>query len=141
MIVSIRPATDNDLGLILNSWLKSYRNADATRHVPNDIYYSQPFGHKGLIMHLLDKSEVVIACNPEDGEAVYGWLCHEWGGGDWGHIVHFVYVKALYRRAGVAKALLTAAGFDKREPFVTTHETPAVRGRFDYVFNPYLGAT
>ena len=139
---AIRPADERDLPLILNSWLKSYRNAPACTTVPNDIYFSEDRGQKARILDLLSNGQTLIACDPEDDDCVYGWICTEEPGvSSVPPVVHYVYVKQAYRLRGVARGLLKAAGVGDA-PFWATHETIAARKTgIPYIYNPYHLAT
>ena len=135
---AIRPARQTDLPFVLNSWLRNYHeHGDGARHVPNEVFFSDA-GHHGVVTSLLATSTTLIACLPDDDDAICGWCCAE-AYDDGRGVLHFVYVKAPYRRMGVGQTLLRSVGFPLT---VCTHWTPVIRswrerGRI-YVYNPYL---
>lgn len=122
--IAIRAAGEADLGLILNSWLKSYRNSDSMRTVTNDIYYSEIVGQKARILELMAKGKTLVACDPTDPEIVYAWA-------NIGRlnppVVNYVYTKQVYRRQGIAKCILSSVGIEDGVPVWATHESRALR--------------
>ena len=139
--IAIRPACTDDLPLLLNSWLKSYRNAPAVTTVPNELYFDEGMGQKARILSLLGECETRVACDPEDHEVVYGWITFE-PTLDLPTIVHYAYVKQAYRRQGIGTALLRDAGVVGDAPFWISHETPVVnvirRNGLNCVHNPFV---
>ncbi len=101
--MQLRHATLNDFNFIANSYLKSYRDAPATKHLINQIYYDL---YKDKLTYMLENSDVTVACSDEDADQILGYLISSEIHGK--PIVHYVYVKHLFRQMGVAKALLTA---------------------------------
>lgn len=98
--IAIRPYNKLwDEEFLYSTWLKSYALSPTTRGIPRVIYNK---GQRERINRLVaDPLSVIdIACNPENNELIYGWCCRT------GNILHYVYVKNAYRRAGIAKALL-----------------------------------
>lgn len=87
-----------------------------------------------------------VAHNPRERAPhdLYGYLVSEtganvptWGPGPDGRftmrvtftdepLIHFIFVKQVYRGLGLARALLKVAGIDPREPFIYTCRTPNV---------------
>ena len=68
---------------------------------------------------------VLLATNPEDPQHFLGFIAYEGQATPDGPlIVHYLYVKQIYRRMGVGRALLDAArGQDTARPIVYTHRT------------------
>jgi len=129
--VSVRPATTADLPFIRNSWLRSYHDGQVARHVPNDVYFANA-GHWGVVDRCLRTGATAVASPPGDDGTIVGWAC------GLGGVLHYVYVKAPFRRLGIAKALLACfPGLS-----ACTHWMPVVKEWADrghpLVFNPYL---
>lgn len=114
----IRPMQPGDVPLVLNSWLKSYRDCPATWGTANDVYFRT---QKAVISKLLSRCNVAIACDPDDAEQIFGWLA--WEDGEKDIVVHYIYVKSLFQRMGVASRLWESAAPGSRE-VVATHVGP-----------------
>lgn len=140
-MISFRPAESRDMPFVMSSWLKSFKTSNAAGLLPFNLYYD---AYRLAIQQLLDRGSVVyVAYVPGEDEAksdIYGWACVERGFDK--PLVHYVYVKQPYRRLGVAKALLRAAGVHVSQPFFYTYRTPIVaellRGRRQAVWMPVL---
>ena len=103
MTVHITPATEADKPFIYSSWLKSYREAPHNGALPNRVYYR---AQTALIDELLDSPtvRVLVARSPVDALIIRGWGCAD------GPVLHYVYVKSVCRRQGIADALLRELG-------------------------------
>lgn len=142
--VLIRPATLEDRSFIIDSWLRSYRNSEFGRRIPDDVWGSR-YGHAGFVEDIVDRfgyglpsldqlmlgppvslGVTAVACLPTDPAFVFGFAVF----GILTRIVpfpplHFLYVKKDYRRAGVGKQLLAVALSLAPGPMPVTAETPA----------------
>jgi GNAT superfamily N-acetyltransferase len=128
--VVFRESKPEDRAFIYSSWLRSYRDSEFARSLSTDIYFH---GHRQVLERILDRATTIVACDPEDPDHIYGWLCHEMG---YPPILHYVYVKHPYRGMGLGKQLFAA--FDQGGKFDYTHqgrlsEKLKERG----TFNPY----
>jgi hypothetical protein len=127
--VHIRPLLETERPFVLSSWLKSYRNAPAVRLADNATYYA---GQAASILKTLDRAETLVAADPEDDNVIWGFIVSE------GELIHYVYVKHLMRRNGLAHSLWCVAG----KPTVATAMTHAgesiLRAHSDVLaFDPY----
>lgn len=141
--VGFRPADPEDQNFIYDSWLRSYRDGSLhARAMPARIYYNN---HKHVIARILDLSSVLICCNPEDPDQIFGYVVYEATKGKV-TVFHYLYVKTTYRNLGIAnlifKESLKISEHDKEFPSVCTHETHAwhnkLRDKWDMIFNPYV---
>ena len=117
---------------VLETWLTSFRKSPWAGVVPNDLY--KPV-YLNAIKQLLDRGAMVLcAVNPDKPDHILGWICFE-RTSDSVPVVHYVFVKPLYRKRGVAKSLFASAGIDPTARFFYTFKTPAARyfpgGRFE----------
>ena len=128
--VALRPKQADDESFIYSSWLRSYRSSPIVTHMNNDVYYDN---HKLVIKKLLEISDVMIACNPEDPDQIYGFICYEPG------IIHYLYVKYPFRKMGLAKYLLSSIPSDATK-IIITHLTSSVKSRLndEMIYNPYI---
>ena len=95
MSLKIRPMKDEDTNFILSTWLKSYREYGPSPVPESSIYYKE---HQKHIKSLLS-SESIVACT-EDEEQIVGFLVAT------NQTAHYVYVKAVFRKFGVANRLI-----------------------------------
>lgn len=67
----------------------------------------------------------LIACDPTHTQLILGFLCFEdfEGRHDSCSILHFAYTKDKYRRQGVFRSLLAAAGFGPHRTILCSHWT------------------
>lgn len=128
MNLIIRPATDEDRPFIYQTWLRTFKHSAIPRiQCDGRIYFE---GQTKLIASLLLRSNVLVACDPEYPSVVYGYCVQE------GRTLHWVYVKRVFRRFGVARALLFTSGlFQCSEYSHKTKDAQYVVG--SAVYNPY----
>jgi GNAT superfamily N-acetyltransferase len=115
----------------MRTWLGGARKCPAWRAVPWDVFDR---GHRELIARLWGLGRILVAADPEDDDVVWGWACESNG------VLHWVYVKGPFRRAGIALRLLSSLGLDDGE-LLTTSMTRDLKTRFHgrkIVFDPYL---
>jgi hypothetical protein len=115
-----RPATEGDYGLVVSSWVSSYR--------PQIKWLPKPFYdriYREAVAKALEKYAVIVACDPSNEDTIMGWCC----GDKHQSILHYVFVKSLFRRLGVASGLLDDCFADNR--VTITHHTPEI----DYFAN------
>jgi GNAT superfamily N-acetyltransferase len=136
--VLLRPIEQGDLHLVLSSWLRSNRDGPIARLLPDSVYYAE---EKSIVTALVQRVPVVVACNPELRDSVYGWLCGERLEGRL--VVHFIYVRHSWRGWGIGRQLLGAMGYAPPEPIIATHVTRLYTGgrlsrSYHVINNPYL---
>ncbi len=102
--LSFRGPTPDDLPYIMNSWLRGFRNSQLTQFISNESYYSF---YKQVITSIIHASRIVLAVDPEDPNHIFGYLVYQIDGDQ--IILHWLNTKLLFRRFGVASALLKAA--------------------------------
>ena len=95
--VAFRRAAPNDLPHVLQSWLTSHSRSPGWRHMPRAVYWR---GHHDLIIGILARSDTTVACAPTNPDAILGWVTTA------GEVLHYVHVKPVYRRLGIARRLL-----------------------------------
>lgn len=149
-VVAFRAAHTGDLACILSDWLRAFRDSGWAKMCTNQVYYA---GQQRLIGEIAARpnARLVVACNPDDREQIYGWACGEPAGavGPDGAtlplIFHFVYVKQDFRSFGIAKALLRQFGWVEGDRIVATHDHPrlwangrALAKKFEVACDPYV---
>lgn len=134
--IELRLNTPADESFIYDSWLKSYQeqNRDFKR-MGIRTYYA---GYKKILMGILDSALVVIACNPDDKDQIYGFIVAEADA----DIVHYLYVKYTFRKLGIARRLLLNVHPELREkPLIHTFANPiSDKKQSEYLltYNPFL---
>lgn len=119
---AIRPATEKDWAFILQSWTRTYaRSMDpgplAPRALADAVHAS--------VSRLLTRPgvEVAVATNPANAFFIFGYVVFERRAD--GPVLHWVYVKDLYRGYGIGSDLVTYARGDLPGPLRLTYRTPA----------------
>ena len=134
--IRIRPATQDDIGFIFNSWLKSYRNSHFAKFITNTVYYEN---HHKVIEQLVKDNEVKVACNENDPNQLYGYICA--GRLDGFFVCHYIYVKHSFRAMGIGKSLLNSFNHDADTASIYTAHTricDRLAPKFNFVYIPYL---
>jgi GNAT superfamily N-acetyltransferase len=138
----LRLITKDDHPSIFSDWLRSGRKARAFVGITSQVYF---FWQHLVVERLLDPDAQcvwLVACAADDPTKIYGWLCGSRAdslAGDQA-ILHYVYVKKLYRRLGIARRLVEALR-GSAEVLVITCLTDAVRALLHdqpFLYNPFL---
>jgi hypothetical protein len=109
----IRESTSKDKAFITSTWYQSYYPKS---NLPFDDY---KYYQNRLMKSLLENSTILIACDDTDTTQIFGWLVYMNVLNE--PVIHYCYVKTIYRRFGAAKALMTRA-LEDNETFLYTHE-------------------
>lgn len=99
--ILLREPRPYDLPFVLSSWMQSHREEGANALMDNDAYFAAV---KPRLIEILSRSPVLVASNPEDPWQVYGWIAAE------PDVLHYVYVKSVYRKFGIGRQLFDAVG-------------------------------
>lgn len=118
----VRTAEVGDTNLILNSWLRS---VECDPRITRDMQFT---GYQDRIKIALARSNVTILCNPEDESQIYAWACHD------DKALHYLFVKAAFRRHGLSKVLLLRVG---KRPLHTNLSSMIKHLHLQSQFNPY----
>lgn len=144
--VVLRPVRSDDVALITNSWLTSYRDSCHVWGVPDRSYYWCE--HK-VLEHLIPRSAVVVACLEEDPNVILGWIAYEMAE-DGVMVLHYLYVKKHFRGMNIAKRLFQEVWKIEEEPGAvvftsrTKHSWSIYTNKLKemdspiWVYNPYL---
>lgn len=136
LAVEFRLAAESDLAYVYGAWLSSFYDAHASGPLDEDLYKT---AYRAAIRRLIAKPTVTIhvAFVVERPDQIIGFVCAD---SSWHNlrVVHFLCVKLLYRRQGLGRALMKAAGINPSEPFHFTYKTAVTsrllkswKGRFD----------
>lgn len=98
----IRPAQPGDIPMVMDSWQRSCSRSPYAGNVPNSAWVETS---RKMVTHLLARgARIVVAHSPDDTDHILGWACGEQD--DRKTVLHYTYVKAQYRRDGIALELL-----------------------------------
>lgn len=136
--ITVRVASQSDIGFIFNSWLKSYKGGGLfTYDIPPAVYFTE---HHKILERLLKRSTVIVACDSQDPTLIYGYLIAEEIEGF--PVLHFCYVKNTFRGFGISNILLACLKIEMNSPLFISHMTKAFKMRlmhkFHIIYNPYL---
>jgi hypothetical protein len=132
-LISFRSYLPGDLHFILSTWLRGlYYGNDYFREIEDKVYFKN---YENIIKHILAKPSVRIdvACLKEDDSVILGYTVTEKK--DDKNILHWVFVKNIWRGIGISKDLL-----DPLEIKTTTHITnKSMRTKPKRIeFNPFI---
>lgn len=130
-----------DEPFIYNSWLRTFRKESAFgSEIPHDIYFRN---QKAIIDDLLATSNVLVLCNPEVPDQIYGYAVYAIENDML--ILHFIYLKLCYRGMGFAERMLSVMESERLSgeglPIIATHATHAFHKHskeWNATYNPYL---
>lgn len=147
--VAVRQAEASDLAFIFSSWLKSHRDAeanpqrlrwryhDSTKFMLKESYFSS---YKAHVTRLLENSQIVILCDPEDPRLLYSYVVFQHIGSV--PIIHYGYTKHVYRKFGFFKRLATLVNPELgKQPLIVTVHNSMVRElseKWKLIFDPYI---
>lgn len=134
--VRLRKATQEDVGFIFNSWLKSYKYSLFAKGITNTIYFSE---HHKIVENLLKQNETIIACNDNDPSQIFGFI--NAGRVDGILAINYMYVKQPFRNLGIGKTLLNSFEHDASTAAIYTHHTrmsEKLAAKYNLVYHPYL---
>lgn len=127
--LKLRQATTADVNFIYSTMLKGlYYGSEFYANVAKATFF-QHYGE--IVTALLKKSKVVVACLPDDDDIVLGYAIYEPG-----LCLHYVFVKEVFRKQGVASALTGEANTSS-----VSHITKignSIRKAKNMEFNPFL---
>lgn len=135
-----RQIRQNDIPFVRSSWLRSYHKfligKTGPRGVSPPVYNLE---HPQLIMRLLERSVTCMACNPEDDDHIFGYICWEMLDRP---TIHYLLLKHEYQHCSMARGLLkTMIAVTGNVPMWASHWTPLlnklVPAELRIEFNPY----
>lgn len=119
-MLQARPATTDELDAVAALWIRSWQRSEHAGPIPNHLFYE---AYRPAVNYLLKRGRVVVVVESSVPDVFLGFAVVEDG---FKHpVVHYVYVKPHYRKHGVGKLALSAAGVSLDEPFFYTFHTRA----------------
>jgi hypothetical protein len=135
----------DDLGFVLNSWLKSFRMSSWPSVASDAVYFPNQQRLIGEIA-ARENARLVVACNPDNPGQIYGWACGERATDTSPLIMHYVYVKETFRKMSIGTQLLGQFGWENDNQVVlATHDhyhlfeaNKSLSKKFRISCNPYI---
>ena len=136
--VQIRPAEDQDIAMLYDSWLKSYagQNKDQPRW---SVYPMQ----RTVVRRLLRDAITLVAAgnDAESAGDIYGWACAE-RSPEYGKLVlHYAFTKMVFRKRGIFRALLGGFDHNRGESIYCSHRgfiLKEIKNRYNTRYVPQL---
>jgi hypothetical protein len=123
-VIAYRDAGAADARFVAKSWVASYRDADTAGFVLVENWYDVMIPQVTQAMARPDVRTVLAyeTTNPDPGTNAYGFIVADTV--EQPPLVYYVFVKAPYRRSGIARGLFAAVGVDPSRPFNYVCSTP-----------------
>lgn len=123
MTIAYRPAEIDDAPFVVSTWSRAFKESRSAGTIATEDW--ERVMHP-QIQRILARPTVrtVVAYENTAPDFLYGYIAAEPERVD--PVVHFVYVKEPYRRAGYARGLFATIGIDPTARFFFTHWTPVV---------------
>lgn len=100
--VTIRPWLPGDVGLVVDSWLRSFRiGSSSAKAMLSNLYQRS---QKEIIDSILQRAEVLVACSPGNPDLIFAFIVFEKE--PTVTALHYLYTKAAFRRFGLARKLV-----------------------------------
>jgi hypothetical protein len=128
----IRAARGSDLNFIFDTFKLAMKFDSMLGKSVKPSVFNREFPK--VIDFLLEHGETIVACLKEDPHIIVGYMIYE------PETVHFIFVKQVFRRMGVAKALIQKA-FGASGPTTYTNKTKSIRkfiDNFPIEHNPFI---
>lgn len=113
----VRPMRDLDVPFVCTSWLQAYepqhytsrwREREYLQHGNRQLgsrlknrYYET---HRPVVHELIGRGVVRVVVARDDDDVICGWACGERDAQTGVRVMHYCYVKSIYRGIGVARA-------------------------------------
>lgn len=115
---AIRGYLPGDYNFVVAGWHASNRYAPPSQGISHNVYEED----RARIAALIERSDVMVATTPDNGDALFGFACYQTGGTV---LIHYVYVKRDARRLGIARALLSHLSQER----ATYSHLPVIRSK------------
>jgi hypothetical protein len=126
MKLTIRLAQPADMNFVAASWFTSYwKNTARAEGIEQPVYTR---GMNQLIDGLLQRSDVIVAVLDEVPDEILGYAVVEDGA------CHWVYVKSVYRRRGIATGLLRSTA---RRFSLQTSQGKKLAAKLGLAYDPF----
>ena len=146
-LIQLRRMKESDVAYIYDTWMEDYLSAHYVKMkstdkypiqtwvalMPRELYYKE---QRARIDKILKKSIVMVACNQEDEDQIFGYIVYR-SISEHLDLVSAVYVRHVYRNFGICGLLFKHMG----NADIVTHCSPKRRWllkRYNLIFNPFM---
>lgn len=136
MSIIHRDATPEDRDFIISGWSASFRTSYAAGLIDMDHWSELMHPQLARYLDRDDVRTIVAVGTKRKSSLVYGFIVADTTPQqelvdnretrEWPALVYYVYVKAAYRKMGIARGLFEAVGIDPRSRFLYACKTPVV---------------
>jgi hypothetical protein len=130
LIIELREGKPIDEDFIFSSWIQCLGNSRPYSGLDRNWFTT---AQHALIEKLLKNSKILIACDPEDDDQIYGYMVYN----PMSNVLHWVYVKQLFRRAKVASRLLGKVFDGNVTASIQTPALSSLNGSFSITVRTY----
>jgi len=144
-LILLRETLKEDYPFILSSFLQSFRINSATgKDISKAVYFAN---QERLISSFLERDNSLVLSSKEDPELIYGYILFSAlrNNPNIIPVIHYIYVKAAYRKMGFCDLMLKAvkeyANAPDNIPMAVTHQTKDSKEylkKYKFIYNPYL---
>jgi hypothetical protein len=128
-----RTPKPTDLNFITSTFAKSIKSDSSLgRSCLSTVFFSE---FPKVIDHILSKSNILIACDNDQEDAILGYIIHE------PNIIHYAYVKSALRNLGIFKRMINIVIEDKKNMYFSfnTKSSKAISNKLpQLIFNPFF---
>jgi hypothetical protein len=117
MRYEIRPYRPDDLDLVVDSWLNSWRTNRYAGVIPNHLYYST---QRTLIEDLIARGARIMVADA--GKTILAWACAEEKDGQ--TVLHYVHTKDIYIDLAREVEAALIQSLPGKKPGRITHHLP-----------------
>lgn len=137
----VREGNAKDAAFLFATWLKCFQKSYFAMKIDRNVFFRH---HHSVIERILARKgcQVLIATPEGDSLTILGYLVIERD--EQGTAIHFAYTKRPFRRLGVMRKLIAAAGIVPDESRFThwTKDTDTLKAKWPgLVYVPYVALT
>lgn len=134
-MMSLRLATETDLGYIYKSWSNGVYASAPYNRCPEELFRTRQRSHMDKC---LDRGTTLVLSPPGDPDTILGWLCYERTA--WQLTVHWINVRNVARGEGCGRLLMAAAGWREGDTVIVSQwgkQCEWIGERVDLAFDPW----
>jgi hypothetical protein len=114
----VRLAGPADVAFIISTWKQSFKFGSPWANRIRWHVFDE--GHTPIVKRMMGRSSIWVACDPSDEMEILGYLVAELNA----RVIHYVYVKPMFRRAGICGMLFDEVGIPRDlARWTVTHAT------------------